>query len=93
MKVKVLASGSTGNSTYVETIDHKILIDAGISKKNIEEGLADLKVLLEEVDTLLITHEHEDHIRSLGAILRKYNLKCYMSNGTFQAILDRKSVV
>ncbi len=91
MKVKVLASGSTGNSTYVETIDHKILIDAGISKKNIEEGLADLKVLLEEVDTLLITHEHEDHIRSLGAILRKYNLKCYMSNGTFQAILQSKN--
>ena len=65
--MKVLASGSTGNCTYVETFDHKILIDAGISRKTIENELNNIGVSFMEIDTLLITHEHDDHIKSLGA--------------------------
>ena len=91
MRVKVLASGSTGNCTYVETVDHKILIDVGISKKGIEQALAEVDVNFGEIDTLLITHEHEDHIKALGAVLRKSEITCYMTAGTYNAILTGKN--
>ena len=91
MRVKVLASGSTGNCTYVETVDHKILIDVGISKKAIEQALAEVDVNFSEIDTLLITHEHEDHIKALGAVLRKSEITCYMTTGTYNAILTGKN--
>ena len=54
MRLKVLASGSTGNCTYVETNDHKILIDAGISKKSIDQVLADIDVSFEKILLLKI---------------------------------------
>ncbi len=93
MRIEVLASGSTGNVTYIEAANHKILIDAGISKKSIEEQLIHLNSSLSTVDTLLITHEHDDHIKSLGAILRKYDLTCYMTHGTYQAIINGKNEI
>ncbi len=86
MRIKVLASGSTGNCCYIETKDHKILIDVGISKKAIDLGLSSMGVDFNEIDTLLITHEHEDHIHSLGTVLRKGHITCYMTRGTYQAI-------
>lgn len=91
MRVKVLASGSTGNCTYIETKDHKILIDAGISKKMIDLELEKIGVLFSSIDTLLITHEHDDHIKSLGAVLRKSQITCYMTGGTFNAIVNGKN--
>ena len=91
MRIEVLASGSTGNCTYVETKDHKILIDAGISKRCIDMGLEKLGVSFSQIDTLFITHEHEDHIRSLCTVLKKGNLTCYMTKGTYQAILNGKN--
>lgn len=87
MRIEVLASGSTGNCTYIEAGGHKILIDVGISKRFIEEQLHKLNVCLEAVDTLLITHEHDDHIRSLATILKKSSLTCYMTSGTYQGIM------
>ena len=91
MRVKVLASGSTGNCTYVETCDHKILIDVGISKKAIDQALAEVGVNFSEIDTILITHEHDDHIKSLGAVLRKSEVTCYMTTGTYNAIMVGKN--
>ncbi len=91
MRVKVLASGSTGNCTYVETTNHKILIDVGISKKNIEQALAEVDVNFDEINVLLITHEHDDHIKSLGAVLRKSEITCFMTVGTFNAIMTGKN--
>lgn len=91
MRIEVLASGSTGNCTYVETSDHKILIDAGISKRCIDGELAKLNQDFSQIDILLITHEHEDHIRSLCIVLKKGNLTCYMTKGTYQAIFQGKN--
>lgn len=91
MRVKVLASGSTGNCTYIETNDHKILIDVGISKKMIDFELSNIGVSFSEIDTLLITHEHDDHIKSLGAVLRKSRITCYMTGGTYNAIVRGKN--
>ncbi len=91
MRIEVLASGSTGNCTYIEAGKHKILIDVGISKKCIELELQKLNTSLEEIDTLLITHEHDDHIRSFGSVIRYDNLTCYMTRGTYQGILKNKA--
>lgn len=93
MRVKVIASGSTGNCSYIETENNKILIDAGISKKAIEAGLCNIGVSFSEIDTILITHEHDDHIRSLAAVLRKTEITCYMTKGTYDAILVGKNDV
>ncbi|MDE7263318.1 MAG: MBL fold metallo-hydrolase [Anaeroplasmataceae bacterium] len=91
MRIEVLASGSTGNCTFVETKDHQILIDVGISKRTIDTELEKLNTSFSAINTLLITHEHEDHIRSLCTVLKKGNLTCYMTQGTFQAILNGKN--
>lgn len=91
MRIEVLASGSTGNCCYVETNDSKILIDCGISKKQIDFELSKLGIEFSAIGAIFITHEHEDHIRSLGAILRKGNLVCYMTKGTYQAIVNGKN--
>ena len=91
MRIKVLASGSTGNCTYVEAGNHKILIDVGISKKSIEIELEKIGVLFKDIDTLLITHEHDDHIRALGAVLRKSEIYCYLTVGTYNSIINGKN--
>ncbi|MDE7161965.1 MAG: MBL fold metallo-hydrolase [Anaeroplasmataceae bacterium] len=91
MQIEVLASGSTGNCTYLETKDHIFLIDAGISKKSIDVELEKLNKSFSDIEYLLITHEHEDHIRGLCTILKRTNVTCFMSKGTFQAILHGKN--
>lgn len=91
MRIQVFASGSSGNCTYIETADRKILIDAGISKKSIDNELAKLGLSFKDIDLLLITHEHIDHIYSLGTILKQSRLTCYMTEGTYSAILEGKN--
>lgn len=74
MKITVLASGSKGNSTLIETKTHNILIDAGITLNNLEKRLQE-KVL--NIDTLIITHMHIDHIKGLRSIYKKYKCNIY----------------
>ena len=62
MKISVLASGSSGNVTYVETEKHKVLIDAGLSGKKIETLMNSIGRTLKDVDSLFVTHEHTDHL-------------------------------
>ena len=61
MKVCNLASGSTGNSTYVETSNYKILIDVGRTKKYLVQSLASIGVNYEDIDFVFLTHTHDDH--------------------------------
>jgi glyoxylase-like metal-dependent hydrolase (beta-lactamase superfamily II) len=63
-----LASGSKGNCIYLGTATTKVLIDAGISAKLIRERLLAIGVQLEEIDAVLITHEHTDHIKALDVL-------------------------
>lgn len=101
MKISVLASGSTGNVTYIETPKHKMLVDAGLSGKKIEGLMNSIGRDLADVDSLFITHEHTDHIQGAGVLARRYNLDLYANQGTWRAIEpkigpipeDRKSVV
>lgn len=71
MKVCVLASGSEGNVTYVETAKSKILIDIGTNLKYITSKLAELNVAPSDIDYILISHTHDDHIKALKTFLRK----------------------
>ena len=71
MKVIVLSSGSKGNTTYIESNDTKILIDAGNSCKYISDKLCQLNVNPCELDGILITHTHSDHINGLKILSKK----------------------
>ena len=93
MRMMSIASGSSGNCIYIGTDNAHILVDAGISKKRILEGLSRLDLTLSDIDAVLITHEHDDHIRSLSAVLRKSEIVCYMTKGTYDAMLAEKGEV
>ena len=79
MKVTVLSSGSKGNCTYIETNNHKILIDIGTSSLYVEKQLKNIGIEPNEIDIVLITHSHVDHIGGLKVFCKKYNPCVYIS--------------
>lgn len=79
MKTSVLASGSKGNSTYIETSQHKILIDLGTSALYVETKLKELSVDPNEIDAIFLTHTHVDHISGLRVFLKKYHPTVYLT--------------
>ena len=88
MKLCSIASGSSGNCIFVGSDSSSLLIDAGISGKRVEAGLKTLDRSAKELDGILITHEHSDHIQGLGVLARKYGIPIYTTRGTARAILD-----
>ncbi len=86
MRMCSIASGSSGNCIYVGSDDTHLLVDTGISKKRIEEGLKTLELKGEDLDGILITHEHSDHIQGLGVFSRKYEIPIYATPGTIMGI-------
>jgi len=92
MELCSIASGSSGNCIYAGTEDCHLLVDAGISGKRIEAGLNEIGLKTKEMDGILITHEHSDHIKSLGVVARKYGLPMYGTKGTIDAILNSHSI-
>lgn len=83
-----LASGSKGNCIYVGTKNTKILIDAGISTKAIGERLNELNVDLSEIQAILISHEHSDHIAGLKVLANRLNIPILANQLTARAICD-----
>lgn len=79
MKFCVLSSGSKGNTTYIETKNTKILIDIGNSLKYIKGKLEELEVKLQDLDAILITHTHIDHIKGLKNYQKQYNTPIYIT--------------
>ena len=77
MQFSTIASGSSGNCLYAANDDTHILIDAGISKKRIELGLKSFGTEGSDIDALLVTHEHLDHIQGIGVWSRKYHVPIY----------------
>ncbi len=82
MRFSVLASGSGGNAVYVETGGARILIDAGLSGLEIRKRLGTLGRDPAELDALVVTHEHADHIRGAGPLARRLGLPVYLNRPT-----------
>ena len=81
-----LYSGSSGNCLFVENDNTRLLIDAGVSLKKIEEGLKNLNIDPSSLDGILVTHEHSDHIQSLGNLSKKFDLPVYANQKTIDAM-------
>ena len=81
-----LFSGSSGNSTYIETLTTKLLIDAGVSCQRISKALESLDRSAKEIDGILISHEHSDHIKGIEVIAKKYNVPIYATQKTWDAM-------
>lgn len=80
MKISVLSSGSKGNCTYIETSNHKILIDIGTSTLYVEKSLKSIGIDPSEIDIILVTHAHIDHVGGLRVFTKKYHPLVYISD-------------
>ena len=80
-----IVSGSSGNSSLISSGGTTLLVDCGMSGKKLEEALARKDISCAEIDGILVTHEHIDHIKGVGIISRRYNIPIYASAGTFSA--------
>ncbi len=92
MKLCSIASGSSGNCIYVGSEAAHLLVDVGISGKKTEAGLKELALSGNDIDGILITHEHADHIQGLGIMARKYEIPIYATAGTIAAMKDCKGL-
>ncbi|MFI3170886.1 MAG: MBL fold metallo-hydrolase [Eubacteriales bacterium] len=92
MKLCSIASGSSGNCIYVGSETTHILIDAGISKKKIEEGLKTIGLSGTDISALFVTHEHTDHIGGIGVLSRGFKIPIYGSKGTIRGITEYKNL-
>jgi phosphoribosyl 1,2-cyclic phosphodiesterase len=88
LRFTVLSSGSTGNAMVVANEEVKLLIDAGLSAKKVEQLMETRETYAKELRGILITHEHADHIKGVGALSRKYNLPVYANERTWEQ-MDR----
>ncbi len=86
LRFSVLASGSTGNAFYIGTKKENILVDAGLSGKQIDRLLNQADIDPTTISKILVTHEHSDHIKGLGIVARKYNLPIYANEKTWKAM-------
>lgn len=86
MRICSIASSSSGNCIYVGTDHTHILIDAGISGKRIKAALETIGVDPSDINAIVITHEHSDHIRGLGVMARKYHIPIYTTKPTWRKI-------
>lgn len=81
-----LSSGSSGNSQYIETGGMKILVDAGLSGKKIQDLLISIDIDPSEIDCILVTHEHGDHVKGAGILSRRFNIPIYANEKTWEAM-------
>lgn len=88
MKLFSIASGSSGNCIFVGNEGTNLLVDAGISCKRIIEGLNQVDRQVSDMDGILITHEHSDHISGLGVLLRKQEMPVYATKDTIDWMLS-----
>ena len=91
MKVKILASGSKGNSTLIRTDKVKVLIDIGVNYQYLCSELDKINITPKEIDYVLITHTHSDHIKGLASLVKKTNVKVYILKEMYEEISKKIS--
>jgi len=82
MQICMLASGSRGNSIYVSDGETSVLVDAGLSGIEIERRMKSRNLNIKNIDAIIVSHEHSDHIQGVGVLARRYNLPVYISPAT-----------
>ena len=82
-------SGSSGNCLYVGTEKTKLLVDAGLTGKKVQEGLKEIGIDPTEIKGILITHEHDDHIKAVGILSRRFNIssKFFLSHSAISTLI------
>lgn len=88
MKVSVLASGSKGNCSYIETTHTKILVDLGMTTLYVEKKLESIGINAIDIDGIILTHTHVDHINGLRVFTKKYNTKVYLTEKMLKDIKE-----
>lgn len=83
-----LFSSSSGNCTYVFSEKTKILVDIGVSAKRLTDKLAELNINPAEIQAILITHEHSDHIKGIRVFSKKYNIPVFSSKKTWETLVS-----
>ncbi|MCX6339919.1 MAG: MBL fold metallo-hydrolase [Candidatus Aureabacteria bacterium] len=89
MRMCVLGSGSSGNSIYIAGDGYSFLIDAGLSRRELEGRLSAAGAALSEIEAVLISHEHHDHIRGLAGLCRSHSVPVYVNRQTASAIIEK----
>ncbi|UCG14414.1 MAG: MBL fold metallo-hydrolase, partial [Deltaproteobacteria bacterium] len=84
IRLSVLASGSKGNSIYIANERVSLLVDAGLSARETERRLHSIGANAKDLDGIVVTHEHVDHVRGLGTLSRRYRLPVYLTKSTHQ---------
>lgn len=83
-----LSSGSSGNCILIKTNDSAVLVDCGITGKAAECELARAGVNPSDIDAIIVTHEHVDHISGVGILCRRFSIPVYATLGTWKAMID-----
>ncbi len=86
-------SGSSGNCLFINSNHTKLLIDAGVSCKKIGEGLTEIGESIADIDAILVTHEHSDHVQSIGTISQKFNIPVYANIETWNAMEKQRNKI
>lgn len=89
LRFSLLSSGSAGNAILIACGDHKILIDNGLSYKELESRATEIGETLDELIAVLVTHEHGDHVNGVGVLSRKKAIPTYITRPTFNALHPR----
>jgi len=84
--VSVLGSSSSGNCTFIATSRVKLLLDVGFSRNQIAKRLVAIGEALEDIDALIISHEHLDHVKGLASLLKQYDILTFVGEATYEAL-------
>ena len=86
MKIKIIASGSKGNSTFIESGNTRLLIDVGVNYNRINNTLESINVDLKTLDGILISHTHSDHINGLSSLIKKIDVPVFIKEELYPEI-------
>jgi len=85
MRFCALGSGSRGNATLIDSGHTRLLVDCGFAARELEQRASQIAFDLNSLDAILVTHEHGDHIRGVGAVARRYGIAVYATRGSLRS--------